>query len=200
MLACSLFLNWFSHPLLPQTCTCLCAPAGPLRPHHRVAPNMQDLDTCVSAKAQCLPAESSVDEFLRHLDAGWARWRKRQRGAAQQQQHTQPEGAQQDAAGGAEAGLQQQQGEEQPQPQPQQQLEDGQQQPPPLLFLGRYQDAQAWLVAEVLPGLQRHPHLAGLLALLHKWTSRDVVGVSHAATGEGCHCAALLGWLQLMCC
>jgi hypothetical protein len=39
-------------------------------------------------------------------------------------------------------------------------------------------DAQQWLVESVLPGLERIAHLAGLLALLRKWTSRKVEGVS----------------------
>jgi hypothetical protein len=33
----------------------------------------------------------------------------------------------------------------------------------------------------VLPGLERHAHLAGLLALLRKWTSRKLEGVSEPA-------------------
>lgn len=160
---------------------------------------MQDMDTCVAAKAQCLPAESSVDEFRRHIDAGWERWRNRQLKAmsAQQQQHQPPqlEGAQHaladaTATGAAGCDAEQQQNEEhvqnEAQQEKQQQVVGGQ---PALLLLGRYEDAQAWLVREVLPGLQRHSHLAGLQAMLHKWTSRDLVGVSDC---NGCNCCSVM--------
>jgi hypothetical protein len=153
---------------------------------------MQDMDTCVAAKAQSLPAESSVDEFRRHIDAGWERWRNRQsRVLSAQQQQRQPlqleekqhalaDATATGAAGGHAEGQQQAdehvQQERQQEPQEPQKLAGGQ--AAQLLLLGRYEDAQAWLVREVLPGLQRHSHLAGLQAMLHKWTSRDLVGVS----------------------
>jgi hypothetical protein len=114
---------------------------------------MHCADTAVAAKAQFVPAESRVDGFMRHIEAGWHKWRTKSNRHKQQQ-------AEGEAQQGQEPGQQQQ---EQQQDQ---------------LLLGCYTDTQQWLVDEVLPGLERHTHLAGLLALLRKWTSRKVEGVS----------------------
>jgi hypothetical protein len=93
---------------------------------------------------------------MRHVEAGWHKWRTKSNRLKQQQQQ-QAEGKEQ-------------QGQEPGQQQQQQQSDQ--------LLLGCYTDTQQWLVDEVLPGLERHTHLAGLLALLRKWTSRKVEGVS----------------------
>jgi len=198
---------------------------------------MQCVDVCVAAKAQCVPAESRVDDFMRHIEAGWHKWRSKQLKLVQPQQ---PPRKEQQAQQQPEE--QQPQEEEQPQmqqppqqqqlllhhsqhqqgTQPQQQTsaqalqleragaagataagqpEDKQQQqqqqqqqdnapkhavkpPGGLLLLGRYIDAQEWLVVQVLPGLERHAHLAGLLGLLRKWVSRKVEGVSGSVDDE----------------
>lgn len=170
--------------LLPHHATCVTKPAaalaqpaavplprvraGPLRPDQQ-APDMQCVDTAIAAKAQCVPAESRVDAFMRHIEAGWHKWRNRQSRALTQQQaaaaQAQPGGQQPEAAAPA---AEQQQQQEQAQPSKQ-------------LLLGCYADTQQWLVVQVLPGLERHTHLAGLLALLRKWTSRKVEGVSDTA-------------------
>jgi hypothetical protein len=126
---------------------------------------MQCADTCVAAKAQCVPAESRIDSFMRHIDAGQHKWHNKQRkGAGQSQQQQQvPEAA---AAAGQEVLPAAAAAAVAP-------AAEG-----PVLLLGKYPDAQQWLVEQVLPGLERHPHLVGLLALLRKWTSRKVEGVS----------------------
>lgn len=184
---------------------------------------MQCVDVCVAAKAQCVPAESRVDDFMRHIEAGWHKWRSKQlklvqprkeQQAQQQPQEQQPREEEQQQPPPPQQSLlehsQQQQGL-QPQQQAQAQalqLEqadaagataagqpEGKQQqqgnvpkhaakpPGGLLLLGRYIDAQEWLVMQVLPGLERHAHLAGLLGLLRKWVSRKVEGVSGSGGG-----------------
>jgi hypothetical protein len=110
---------------------------------------------------------------MRHIEAGWQKWRNRQSRALTQQQ-------------AATATAQAQPGSQQPYQQPPEAAapaeaqQQEQEQAPKLLLLGCYVDTQQWLVEQVLPGLERHVHLAGLLALLRKWTSRKVEGVSDA--------------------
>ncbi len=101
------------------------------------------------AKAQAVPAEACVDCFLRLMEGGWSKWCCR---AAKDAARAEVAAARRnDSSVNAEGN------------------EPAAATAPPQLLLGSHATARAWLVSRALPGLQRHPHLSGLLALLRKW-------------------------------
>lgn len=170
------------HPVLPRAVLAAMPVsfflAGPLALLPAGGVDMADPHVAMAAKAQAVDAQVAIDAFKSCLNHGWSLWRTRLAAAAT-------------TAGAATAAQQRRQqpgrsgisncSHQQPPQQPQLVADDSGE----LLLLGRYADADAWLVQDVLPGLLRHPHLAGLHGLLSKWASKKLHDVSSPGSGVG---------------
>jgi hypothetical protein len=123
-----------------------------------------DLDDSLSSMGACLhwvPVESRVDGFRTLMSMGHGRWRNN----VSTMLKSQP---------------QQQQGDEQQQQELRTLLL--QQQPATVKLLGKFDEVEQWLAADVLPGLERHAWLGGLHLLLSKYCKRQEVRLERGCT------------------